>query len=100
MNQLVKIGGSILAIAGLIQEGINAKNTDPYSLSLQSIVIVILCGIFLFILNVKKFYPLCKNLGSFNFDDHNQQYSFFIPNERSRKIFKCVPASSVIEPPK
>lgn len=91
MNKIVRIGGSLAAISGLIQEGINARNADPFNLSIESSWVVILLAIILFILNVKKFATIDE---TFEFDQCNQVYSFFPSRDRAKHIYRLVKTKS------
>ena len=90
MNKITRIGASLIAISGLVQEGLNVKHSEEFTW--QSVLIVVLCAIALFTLNVKKF--LKMDLEKFDFDQHNN--SFFQARDRSRVFAASI---KVVSPP-
>ena len=93
------IVGSVIAVAGLVNEGINARRADPFSVSAQSIAITFLFALLLFVVNLKPFKTIKLNVGSFDFDSHFLGGNMFLATDRSRDITKALGITH-IPPPK
>jgi hypothetical protein len=99
MRTSLRIIGSVVSVAGLVQEGLNARNSDPYSLSLQSVILTFLFAILLFVSNLRPFNTIGLNVGKFDFDQHCFAGSMYLIKDRSRAIIKSLKLRD-IPPPK
>jgi hypothetical protein len=90
---------STVAVAGLVKEGIDARAADPFSLSVQSIVLTFLLSIILFAVNLKSFRRIESNIGVFDFDKIALGGQVYRIHDRSRDIIKALSVRH-IDPPR
>jgi len=103
MNTFVRVSGSVAAIAGLVHEAIIAKRADPYYLSIQSLMMIAMYAILLFIVNLRSFKRIGLNIGTFDFTEINlSNGANFAPvRDRSADMFKVIKLKALdVLPPK
>jgi|Laugresu1bdmlbdd_1035124.scaffolds.fasta_scaffold178982_1 hypothetical protein len=93
MRTAIRVAASVLAVAGLVFEGIKAKEADPYFLSYQSMTMLIVFSTILFLANLSMFKVIRMNSDRFCFDEWNiaGSRSFAPAKDRSEllhKVFK------------
>ena len=90
MASLPRVAVSVLAFAGLVWEAFNARNSDPYLLSWQSILLTFLYATLLFVVNLKSFKHIELNIGRFDFDQYSLSGSMHPVKDRARAIVKIL----------
>ena len=92
MHAGLSLVGSVAVIAGLVNEGIQARELDPFYPSAKSILIIFLYSIVLFVLNLKQFRKIGLNVSKFDFDEvqSGNSKNFFAINDRSKAIIKAL----------
>ena len=98
MVHFLRVSGSMLSVAGLVWEGINARKQDPYLLSTQSIVFTFLYAILLFVVNLRSFKRIELNCGRFSFDSHIISGSMYPMKDRTRGIVKILGLGQIPTP--
>lgn len=99
MNSSLRVVFGVVAAAGLVNEGIKAREADPFTPSLQSVFLIFLYSIMLFVAGLKKFHKIPLNIGIFDFDSHCLGGSMYLIRDRSTSIFKAIGLKS-LSPPK
>ena len=99
MRKSVSALMSVLAVAGLVNEGLSARAADPFSPSLQSALLICMYCVLLFVCNLKPFHKISLNIGRFDFDSHCLGGNMFLIKDRAMPIFKALGLKSV-SPPK
>ena len=98
MNRSIRTLGSLIAIAGLIQQALNARDADPFSLSFGSTLITFCFAVMLFLVNLRTFKLIGLNIGKFDFDQHSLSTSMYLIKDRSRDILRLLEANKVPSP--
>lgn len=95
MKRIITIIGSLIALAGLIQQGLSARDADPFSLSFGSTLITFCFAVMLFLVNLRAFKPIHSNFGKFDFDQHSLSTSMYPMKDRSRDIMRLLDANKI-----
>jgi hypothetical protein len=90
MHQLIRFTGSVAALAGLVNEGINARAVDPFTPSMNSMILTFLYGFVLLLVNLRQFKSIELNKKRFDFDSHSMSGSMYLIKDRSRHIIKVL----------
>lgn len=103
MKNTMRIAASVAAVAGLVYEAFKAKQADPYFLSYESIAMLIVFSVVLFLANLKNFKIIRINSDKFSFDEWNiaGSRSFAPAKDRSELLHKVFKIKTLdVEPPR